>query len=91
MKRLARCASAAPLAAALLLAGCGGSSSSSTGHIKGTTYNRSDKCKANQFVGNRRSHALHRPGARNLPSRANQVCFNSLSAAENAGYHLRGK
>jgi hypothetical protein len=76
--------------ATLVLAGCGGSKSS-TGHIKGATYNRTDKCSSNQWVGNRKSHALHRPGSTNLPSTKNQVCFNSLSAAENAGYHYRGK
>jgi hypothetical protein len=78
--------SASALVALCVLSGCG--SSSSTGHIKGSTYNRSDTCKSNQFVGNRHSHALHRPGAKNLPSTKNQVCFDSLTAAKKAGYHL---
>lgn len=69
-----------------LLAGCG--SSSSTAHIKGATYSRADTCSSTQFVGNRKSHVVHRPGAKNLPSTKNQVCFDSLSAAQNAGYHL---
>jgi uncharacterized protein YceK len=80
---------AVSVAICILIAGCGSSpSSSSTGHIKGGTYNRTNTCGSNQWVGNRRSHAVHRPGSRNLPSAKNQVCFSSLSAAQNAGYHL---
>lgn len=76
---------AAPVAV-LLAVGCGSKSSIAT--IKGATYNRADTCKSNQFVGNRKSHVVHRPGARNLPSTKNQVCFDTLTQAKNAGYHL---
>ena len=80
--------------AAILLSGCGSSSSapssspSTTGRVSGRAYNRADICKTSQYVGNRKSHVLHRPGDRNLPSTKNQVCFSTLTEARAAGYHL---
>lgn len=43
------------------------------------------------FIGNRRTHAYHRPGeAKTLPSERNRVYFGTEEAAQKAGYHPAG-
>lgn len=75
------------LATGIVLAGCGSGSSSSPPPLRTAGHNRNNTCKVNQWVGNRKSHAVHKPGSTNLPSPKNQVCFNSLADAQSHGYH----
>lgn len=75
-------------AALVTLVGCGTSHGATSG-TRSVAYSYGpDTCAPSQYIGNRRSHALHPPTDHDLPLAHNQVCFNSPAAGEAAGYHL---